>query len=83
MDSLIQRQLSHTVFWNISLRACVPNFKVPGHSLQMLELLEWSSPKKFYETYTAKRSSLIYNTIARHEQHECDTSDTNAKREQL
>ena len=26
------------------------------------------------------RSSLIYNPSARHEQHECDTSDTNATR---
>ena len=27
-----------------------------------------------------KRSSIIYNTSARHEWHECDTSDTNATR---
>ena len=32
-----------------------------------------------YEIY---RSSLIYNTSVRHEQHECDTSDTNATRAQ-
>ena len=28
------------------------------------------------------RSSLIYNTCARHERHECDTSDTNVTRVQ-
>ena len=30
--------------------------------------------------FTKKRSSLIYNTRARHQRHEWDTSDTNATR---
>ena len=30
--------------------------------------------------YTFKRSSLIYNTNARQERHECDTSDTSVTR---
>ena len=30
--------------------------------------------------YSCFRSSLIYNTSTRHEQHECDTSDTSATR---
>ena len=49
MEGFVKRKLSfdtkyfkknvHTVFKKISLRACVPNFKVQGHFLQKLELL--------------------------------------------
>ena len=55
MESFVKRKLSfdtnnfmknvHTVFKNISLRACVPNFKVQRHFLQKLELLTHG---KFY-----------------------------------
>ena len=45
---------------------------------------EMTIKRKMMKTYIPrkgrKRSSLIYNTSAVHEQHECDTSDTNAAR---
>ena len=44
----------HIFLLRISLRARAPNFKVQGHLLQKLELLESSKHANFYETYTAK-----------------------------
>ena len=61
VESLRKRQLSFDAnnsmknvlkfFQEISLRACVPNFKVQGHFLQKLEL---------YKTYTAKTSLTLF-----------------------
>ena len=43
------------LFQNVSLRACVPDFKVQGrHFLQKLELLKEVTHVNFYKTYTAK-----------------------------
>ena len=65
MESFVKRKLSfdtnsfmknvHTVFKKISLRACVPNFKVQVHFLQKLELLRMKKlTESFMQTYTAK-----------------------------
>ena len=65
------RRILINSFFNSQSNYCLPVWMFQSHYIN-------NKINHLHERVLRIGSSLIYNTSARHERHECDTSDTNA-----